>query len=221
MTEPYLKTVEPVAETIEETPEVETYTEIAAEVEETIVATTEEEPELFFAETELKNEQTVLTEFTLNDEESFMIIKDEAVKQTTFEFELPKAKMPHVEEAVAEVKQTVVETPVTSASDLLDITSRVINNKESEMDNAEMEKIQQERIARLKQVNQKYKTASGLIELEGEPAYKRRNVNLDNTLHSSENNISRFTLSDEKNENNMGNKTELRANNSFLHDNVD
>jgi cell division protein FtsZ len=223
MTEPYLKTVEPVAETIEETPEVETYTEIAAEVEETIVAQTEEEPELFFAETELKSEQTVLTEFTLNDEEPYMFVKDEAAKQTTFEFEMPKAKMPHVEEAapVAEVKQTFVETPLASASDLLDITSRVINNKETEMDNAEMEKIQQERIARLKQVNQKYKTVSGLSELEGEPAYKRRNVNLDNTLHSSENNISRFTLSDEKNENNMGNKTELRANNSFLHDNVD
>jgi cell division protein FtsZ len=222
MTEPYLKTVEPVAETIEETPEVETYTEIAAEVEETILATTEEEPELFFAEAELKNEQTVLTEFTLNDEEPFMIIRDEAAKQTTFEFELPKSKMPHVEESapVAEVKQTIVETPVASTSDLLDITSRVIN-KEPEMDNAEMEKIQQERIARLKQVNQKYKTMSGLSELESEPAYKRRNVNLDNTLHSSENNISRFTLSDEKNENNMGNKTELRANNSFLHDNVD
>lgn len=223
MTEPYLKTIEPVAETIEETPVVETYTEIAAEVEETIVATTEEEPELFFAETELKSEQTVLTEFTLNDEEPFMYVKDETAKQTTFEFELPKAKMPHVEEAapVAEVKQPVVETPVASTSDLLDITSRVINNKETEMDNAEMEKIQQERIARLKQVNQKYKTLSGLNELESEPAYKRRNVNLDNTLHSSENNISRFTLSDEKNENNMGNKTELRANNSFLHDNVD
>jgi cell division protein FtsZ len=223
MTEPYLKTVEPVAETIEETPEVETYTEIAAEVEETIVAQAEEESELFFAETELKSEQTVLTEFTLNDEEPYMFVKDEAAKQTTFEFEMPKAKMPHVEEAapVAEVKQTFVETTVASTSDLLDITSRVINNKETEMDNAEMEKIQQERIARLKQVNQKYKTVSGLSELEGEPAYKRRNVNLDNTLHSSENNISRFTLSDEKNENNMGNKTELRANNSFLHDNVD
>lgn len=223
MNEPYLKTIEPVAEPVIETAEAETFTEVAAEVEETIVAKTEEEPELFFAEQEMQNEQTVLTEFTLENEEPFMIIRDEAAKQTTFEFELPKAKMPHKEEdvPVAEVKQTFVETPVASTSDLLDITSRVINNKETEMDNAEMEKIQQERIARLKQVNQKYKTASGLVELEGEPAYKRRNVNLDNTFHSSENNISRFTLSDEKNENNMGNKTELRANNSFLHDNVD
>ncbi|MGE0636425.1 MAG: cell division protein FtsZ [Bacteroidia bacterium] len=221
MTEPYLKTVEPVAETIEETPVVETYTEIAAEVEETVVANTEEEPELFFAETELKNEQTVLTEFTLNDEEPFMFVKDDNTKQTTFEFDLSQKTTVTETAPVAEAEQPVFETtPVASKNDLLDITSRVIN-KEPEMDNAEMEKIQQERIARLKQVNQKYKTMSGLSELESEPAYKRRNVNLDNTLHSSESNISRFTLSDEKNENNMGNKTELRANNSFLHDNVD
>ncbi|MCG3166308.1 MAG: Cell division protein FtsZ [Bacteroidia bacterium] len=224
ITEPYLKTAEPVTETTEETPVVETYTEIATEIEETVVAKTEEEPELFFSEPELENEKTVLTEFTLNDEEPFVFLKDETTKQTTFEFEVPKTKMPHVEEftPVAKVEESVVETDSPISSDtLLNITSRVIDNKESEMDSAEMEKIQQERIARLKQVNQKYKTLSGLSELENEPAYKRRNVSLDNTSHSSENNISRFTLSDEKNENNMGNKTELRANNSFLHDNVD
>ena len=224
MTEPYLKTVEPVAETFEETPEIETYTEIAAEVEETVFAKTEEEPELFFAETELKNEQTVLTEFTLNEEEPFMIVKDDNTKQTTFEFDLGKTKMPHVKEEapVAKVAELVVDVASpTSSDDLLNLTSRLIENKESDMDSLEMEKVQQERIARLKQVNQKYKTLTGLSELESEPAYKRRNVNLDNTLHSSENNISRFTLSDEKNENNFEKKTELRSNNTFLHDNVD
>ena len=231
MTEPYLKTVEPVQEVTEtftaETEEPvmeETYTETATEIEETIVAKVEEEPELFFSEPELVNEQTVLTEFTLNDEEPFMIVKDDNTKQTTFEFDLGKTKMPHVEETapVAKVEETLVDTASPISSDaLLNLTSRLIENKESDMDSLEMEKIQQERIARLKQVNQKYKTLTGLSELESEPAYKRRNVNLDNTLHSSENNISRFTLSDDKNENNFDKKTELRSNNSFLHDNVD
>ncbi len=231
MTEPVLKTVEPVQEvtelftTITEEPVMEeTYTETATEVEEPIVAKIEEEPELIFSETELVNEQTLLTEFTLNDEEPFMIVKDETAKQKTFEFDLGKTKMPHIEEVdpVAKVEETLVDTTSPISSDaLLNLTSRLIENKESDMDSLEMEKIQQERIARLKQVNQKYKTLTGLSELESEPAYKRRNVNLDNTLHSSENNISRFTLSDEKNENNFDNKTELRSNNSFLHDNVD
>jgi cell division protein FtsZ len=52
--------------------------------------------------------------------------------------------------------------------------------------------------------------------MENEPAYKRRNVSLDNVPHSSESQVSRFTLTetDEK-------KIEIRPNNSFLHDNVD
>lgn len=229
MTEPYLKTVEPVQEmdetltaTVEESLIIDTYTDIATEVEESIVANTEEEPELFFSEPEMKNEQTVLTEFTLNDEEPFMIVKDENTKQTTFEFDLSQKTIVAESAPVAKVEEPVVDTASPISSDtLLNITSRVIDNKESDLDSAEMEKIQQERIARLKQVNQKYKTLTGLNELENEPAYKRRNVNLDNTLHSSENNISRFTLSDEKNETNFDKKTELRSNNSFLHDNVD
>ena len=222
MTEPYLKTVEPVIEKTEEPVITEVYFETAAEVEETIVAKTEE-PELIISEPELKIEEEILTEFTLEDEEPFIKIKEEETKQTTFEFDV-KSKFPHFEELtpVAKVEEPAVDTSsVISSDSLLNLTSRLVDNKESDLDGAEMEKIQQERIARLKQVNQKYKTLSGLSELESEPAYKRRNVNLDNTLHSSENNISRFTLSDEKNENNFEKKTELRPNNSFLHDAVD
>jgi cell division protein FtsZ len=43
---------------------------------------------------------------------------------------------------------------------------------------------------------------------------------LDDTAHSSESQVSRFTLSEEEDE--VGNKgTGIRPNNSFLHDNVD
>jgi cell division protein FtsZ len=52
--------------------------------------------------------------------------------------------------------------------------------------------------------------------MEKEPAYKRRNIKLDSVPHSSESNISRYTLSTEDEK-----KSELRQNNSFLHDNVD
>lgn len=74
----------------------------------------------------------------------------------------------------------------------------------------------QERIQRLKELSMKLKTPQGLNEMEHEPAYKRRNITLDNVPHSSESQVSRFTLTetDEK-------KIEIRPNNSFLHDNVD
>ncbi|MBP6334689.1 MAG: cell division protein FtsZ [Bacteroidia bacterium] len=73
-----------------------------------------------------------------------------------------------------------------------------------------------DRIARLKSLSFRIGNAANLADMEKEPAYKRRNVKLNNTPHSSDSNVSRYTLSsdDEK-------KTELRQNNSFLHDNVD
>jgi cell division protein FtsZ len=74
----------------------------------------------------------------------------------------------------------------------------------------------QERIARLKALSQKLKTQNGLNELENEPAYVRKNINLSNPPHSSESQVSRYTLSE-----NEDKKTEIKPNNSFLHDNVD
>ncbi len=44
----------------------------------------------------------------------------------------------------------------------------------------------QERIEKLKQLSYKLRSPSGITELESEPAYKRRNVDLGQTQHSSE-----------------------------------
>lgn len=72
-----------------------------------------------------------------------------------------------------------------------------------------------ERIFRLRELSMKLKSANGLQEMEAEPAYKRKQMPLDDVPHSSESHVSRFTLSNED-----GN-IEVRPNNSFLHDNVD
>lgn len=77
-----------------------------------------------------------------------------------------------------------------------------------------------EREQRMREISMKLKTPSGLSDLESEPAYLRRNVRLDNTPHSSESSVSRFSLGEEEDEN--GNrKGQLRDGNSFLHDQVD
>jgi cell division protein FtsZ len=77
-----------------------------------------------------------------------------------------------------------------------------------------------ERESRIREFTVKLKTPSGLNDLESEPAYMRRKINLDNVQHSSESTVSRFTLSESTDE--YGNKkVELRDNNPFLHDNVD
>lgn len=72
-----------------------------------------------------------------------------------------------------------------------------------------------DRKKRLRGLNMKL-NGSDLSELENEPAYKRRNVNLDDTPHSSESTVSKYTLSDED-----GKNPEFKRRNPFLHDNVD
>ncbi len=87
---------------------------------------------------------------------------------------------------------------------------------------AALEKSQQERLFKIKQFNQKLKTPGGIAEMEKEPAYLRKNVKLDTPPHSSESNVSRFTLSETDEEGENGEKKyELKKNNPFLHDNVD
>ena len=74
-----------------------------------------------------------------------------------------------------------------------------------------------DRFSKLRAFNFKImKSAQGLSEMENIPAYKRREVDLAEVPHSSESFVSRFTLGE-----NEDGKTELKLNNSFLHDNVD
>jgi cell division protein FtsZ len=72
------------------------------------------------------------------------------------------------------------------------------------------------RIRDLRELSIQSKTESGREELENVPAYERRQVKLDDISHSSETNVSRFSLVDDPER-----KPELKSNNSFLHDNVD
>ena len=73
---------------------------------------------------------------------------------------------------------------------------------------------------RISQFTRKLKTPGGLADLEAEPAYKRRQIILDDVDHSSKSQVSRFTLHEETDEDGERN-IELRNDNPFLHDNVD
>ena len=83
--------------------------------------------------------------------------------------------------------------------------------------NSDAMKVQaREREERLRTISMQLRTPSGLTSLEDVPAYKRNNIELTDISHSSKSEISSFIL-DSKNEK----KTELRQDNSFLHDNID
>jgi len=72
-----------------------------------------------------------------------------------------------------------------------------------------------QRMDRLREITMKLRTPSGLTDLESEPAYKRREVELDDVAHSSESEASNYVLG-EDDDKNIGIKP-----NNFLHDNVD
>ncbi len=75
-------------------------------------------------------------------------------------------------------------------------------------------KLLKERQQRLRGLGMKL--TSDLNELENEPAYKRRNVKLDETPASDENGMSKYSLFDDEKKN-----PEIKKRNTFLHDNVD
>ena len=52
-----------------------------------------------------------------------------------------------------------------------------------------------ERENRLREISQQLRTPSGLTNLEDIPAYKRNNIELQDTPHSSEDNLSTYNLS--------------------------
>jgi cell division protein FtsZ len=78
----------------------------------------------------------------------------------------------------------------------------------------------EDRLARMREMSLKLRTPNGLADMEREPAFKRKNVALNDTPHSTDSNVSRYTLSEETDENGER-RVELRRNNPFLHDNVD
>ncbi len=99
----------------------------------------------------------------------------------------------------------------------LETKEEVINQtEESLIDQNVLTNKSREREERLRKISLKLRTPSGLTDLEDEPAYKRDNLELEDTPHSSESEVSRYTLSEGED-----NKMEIKPNNSFLHDNVD
>ena len=73
-----------------------------------------------------------------------------------------------------------------------------------------------EREERLRNISMQLRTPSGLTSLEDIPAYQRNNIKISEPTHSSESEVSIYTLT-----NGNSNIIELKQNNSFLHDNVD
>jgi cell division protein FtsZ len=69
----------------------------------------------------------------------------------------------------------------------------------------------------LSQLSYRSLNKGNLNELESTPAYLRKGVEVQNTMHSNTSDLSRFTIGEDT----VNQRPEVKKNNSFLHDNVD
>lgn len=142
---------------------------------------------------------------------------EESAESAAFEFELKveetEEQLPS-ESFIAETEEDVAEE---AQEEVQTLPQMELHEDATKTDDSVEEQLRKsrERIMRLKDLSMKLRSTNGLQELENEPAYKRKQLSLDDVPHSSESQVSRFTLSTEEG------ITEIRPNNSFLHDNVD
>ncbi len=123
----------------------------------------------------------------------------ESENTQTVEFEIPTAKH----------KDEVINNPGIVPFDARHLDRQLHNTSEDNKQAAD-------RINLLRSMSLSFNSPAGLSNLEKEPAYKRKNINLQAQPHSSETQISRYSLTEDEEK-----KTELKPNNPYLHDNVD
>ncbi|MFT4524198.1 MAG: cell division protein FtsZ [Bacteroidia bacterium] len=230
-------TIEPI---INETEEIETPAELPTEnsfleeeslidqqiseptpLPEEITGVTTEEVEVLNQTAELEHpEPEIMADAETTPEPIFT---PEIEKPTMINFDLPKK----IEEPEVKKMDLFEDTPTNEVDAspeepqlIRKSAEEVAANNPVSMD--ELQRLQSERFERLRETASKFRTPASLTDLENVPAYKRRNVKLNNVPHSSDNPVSKFTLTDNGNGEEGGNGgTDLRSNNSFLHDNVD
>jgi cell division protein FtsZ len=162
--------------------------------------------------------QTGLFDLFAEDSEEPSVIKHNllteqtAIEQETSEMsEMPEMTFKVTESVSLEV---VMEEKPAEPAEEPEITAGADDNKTDESIEEQLRK-SRERIMRLKDLSMKLRNGN-LQELENVPAYKRKEIALQQPPASDESQISRFSLLPD-NEGNI----EIRNNNSFLHDNVD
>ena len=137
--------------------------------------------------------------------------EDEEQKEMQFDWSASTtSEAPEQEEE--KITRFVLEDDTETSMDLdasTDSTKEVLSPEEQQ-------KRSQDRLSRIQEYTQKLKKADGIQEFESEPAYVRRNVQLDESSPSKDDKTSRFSVSKDEDGN-----SSLNSNNSFLHDNVD
>ncbi|MCD4771923.1 MAG: cell division protein FtsZ [Bacteroidales bacterium] len=150
---------------------------------------------------EQENENAFIFDLTISDEEKEEVKNEVHEEEVKFEINKPK-------------EENKVET-----IELNGLQKSISFKKSSDdklLDEENVEQKALERINRLKALSMKLKSPEGILQLENEPAYLRKKVNISKDT-SSDSEISRYSLSDSDEKKDAS----IKSNNSYLHDNVD
>lgn len=119
--------------------------------------------------------------------------------QRTIDFDIKKNREADVDKFI------VLQNPETE-------TEVIVEAKESEI----VKKLNESRERMKERRMESSKIKDNIDEFENEPAYKRRNLKIEQPIHSKDSKVSRYSLEDDAEEG-----VKLNQNNSYLHDNVD
>jgi cell division protein FtsZ len=160
----------------------------------------------------IKNETKSVEEvsFTKIEEVSFSKV-EEPKAELSFDWEVSTPSNNVNESSAEPAKEEVVRFLLEDDMDKVNLDH---SKAKTILSPEEQQKKSQERLSRIQEYTAKLKKADGIIEFENEPAFVRRNIQLNSSNPSSTDTYSRFGLSEDEN------GTTLR-NNNFLHDNVD
>ena len=148
--------------------------------------------------------------------EPTLVKSDAPVEAKTFLFDIPVSKSEEREiEPVTVPRNTLTQAPPAPVFETEPVHERHTEISKPEPIAEDPFQRSRERIMKLRDLSYKMNSPGGLSDLEKEPAYKRRNIKLENVTPSSESQISRYSLTEDNN------KTEIKSNNTFLHDRVD
>lgn len=222
--EPFLKTETVEEEKVEEpTEEKRTVFTLTDAVEELEAEETAEE------QSEVSEDSQRVFEFEINSEEAEEESNEDKSEEPFLKGQEPTQETeesgadwePFIKKDAAPEKAE--ETQITEEQPSFKTTTPEASSTEEEADRPSREEQTEranQRLSRLRELSMRLRTPSGINELENEPAFKRKQINLDDVPHSSESSSSRFTLGEEEDEDGEK-RTKLRPNNGFLHDNVD
>ncbi|MDA3952065.1 MAG: cell division protein FtsZ [Bacteroidales bacterium] len=178
----------------------------------TIIATGFESnsiPELYSKKTTKKTITLTdsVSEFTkenpiINTKKDLVDIEDDSLEfdQRTIDFDIKKSRNADCDKFI------VLQEPESE-------TEVVVETKKSEI----LKKLNESRERTRERRQDSSNIKDNVDEMECEPAYKRKNLKIDQPIHENDSKVSRYSLKDDEDSNGAS----LNTSNSYLHDNVD